>query len=182
MLIALFWGCGTYNTFVDKEVNVEETWGNVQNAYQRRADLIPNLVKTVKGQADFESGTLEKVVQARASATSIKVDANNLTPENMAKFQKAQSQLSGSLSRLMMTVEKYPDLKANQGFMQLQSQLEGTENRIKVSRDKFNKTVSAYNKSVRKMPSAFVASITGFGEKVMFEAEAGSDQAPDVDF
>jgi LemA protein len=139
-------------------------------------------VKTVKGQADFESGTLEKVVQARASATSIKVDANNLTPENMAKFQKAQSQLSGSLSRLMMTVEKYPDLKANQGFMQLQSQLEGTENRIKVSRDKFNKTVSAYNKSVRKMPSAFVASITGFGEKVMFEAEAGSDQAPDVDF
>ncbi len=182
MLIALFWGCGTYNTFVDKEVNVEETWGNVQNAYQRRADLIPNLVKTVKGQADFERGTLEKVVQARANATSINVDASELTPENMAKFQQAQSQLSGSLSRLMMTVERYPELKANQAFLQLQSQLEGTENRIKVARDKFNGTVSAYNKSVRKMPSAFVASITGFGEKGMFEAEAGADQAPDVNF
>lgn len=182
MLISLFWGCSTYNTFVKNEVKVEEVWGNVQNAYQRRADLIPSLVETVKGQANFEKGTLESVVQARAQATSVNVDAGNLTPEKMAQFQKAQSQLSGSLSRLLVTVEKYPELKANQGFMQLQSQLEGTENRIKVARDKYNKAVSSYNVSVRQMPSAFVASITGFGEKGMFEAEAGADQAPKVNF
>jgi len=182
LLIALLWGCNTYNGFVKQEVGVEKAWGNVQNAYQRRADLIPNLVNTVKGQADFEKSTLESVVQARSSATSINVDANNLTPENMAQFQKAQTQLSGALSRLLLTVERYPELKANQGFMQLQAQLEGTENRIKVARDKFNDAVSTYNVAVRQMPSAAVASITGFGEKGMFEAEAGADQAPDVNF
>ena len=182
LLIGLFWGCGTYNSFVDKEENVDMAWGNVQNAYQRRADLIPNLVNTVKGQADFEKSTLESVVQARSNATSVNVDANNLTPENMAQFQKAQSQLSGALSRLLLTVERYPELKANQGFMQLQAQLEGTENRIKVARDKYNGAVTSYNKSVRKMPSAFVAGITGFDEKTVFEAEAGAENAPEVNF
>ena len=182
MLIGLFWGCGTYNTFVKKEVKVEEVWGNVQNAYQRRADLIPSLVETVKGQANFERSTLESVVQARAQATAVNVDAGDLTPEKLAQFQQAQSQLSGSLSRLLLTVEKYPELRANEGFMQLQAQLEGTENRIKVARDNFNKAVSDYNVAVRQMPSAFVASITGFEAKGMFEAEAGSDKAPKVNF
>ena len=182
LLIGMFWGCGTYNTFVEREVDVEKSWGDVQSAYQRRADLIPNLVNTVKGQADFERSTLEGVVQARANATSVNVDASNLTADKMAQFQQAQSQLSGALSRLLLTVERYPELKANQGFMQLQAQLEGTENRIKVARDRYNKEVADYNKSVRKMPSAFVASITGFEEKAVFEAEAGSDKAPEVNF
>lgn len=181
-LILLFWGCGSYNGLVTSDETVKEAWGNVENAYQRRADLIPNLVNTVKGQADFERGTLESVVKARASATSVKIDANNLSPEKMAQFQKAQSQLSGALSRLLVTVEKYPDLKANQAFIELQAQLEGTENRIKVARDKYNGVVKNYNIKVRQMPTAFVAGITGFDTKGMFEADAGAENAPKVEF
>lgn len=180
LLIALFWGCGTYNSFVKKEVGVEKAWGNVQNAYQRRTDLIGNLVETVKGQANYEKSTLESVVKARASATSINIDPSNLTSANLEKFKAAQSQLSGSLSRLMMTVEKYPELKANAAFSELRAEIAGTENRIKVSRDRFNEAVSEYNVNVRQMPSAVVANITGFSEKVMFESEAGSDKAPDL--
>ena len=181
-LILTMMGCGKYNGFVEKEGIVEQTWGEVQSAYQRRADLIPNLVNTVKGQADYEKETLESVVKARASATSVNIDASNLNAENMAQFQKAQGQLSGALSRLLLTVERYPDLKANQAFIELQSQLEGTENRIKVARDKYTKAVTGYNIAIRKFPSNFFATIFGFDEKAQFEAQAGAENAPTVEF
>lgn len=181
-LFVFMMGCSSYNGFVDLDENVNNSWGDVQNAYQRRADLIPNLVNTVKGQADFEKSTLESVTNARANATSVKIDPTNMTPENMKQFKEAQSQLSGALSKLLMTVERYPELKANKGFLELQSQLEGTENRIKVSRDKFNKSVTNYNKSVRKFPASFFASLTGFSKKSVFESDAGADKAPDVQF
>ncbi|GAA4309324.1 LemA family protein [Nibribacter koreensis] len=173
--------CG-YNEMVNLDEQVSGQWGQVQNAYQRRADLIPNLVNTVKGAANFEKSTLEAVVEARAKATSININADELTPENIAKYQEAQSQLSGSLSRLMATVEAYPDLKANQNFLELQAQLEGTENRIAVERNKFNQTVQQYNTYIRSFPRNIYAGWFDFEKKGYFEAEAGAQKAPTVQF
>jgi LemA protein len=173
---------GSYNNMVDKEENVKSQWAQVENSYQRRSDLIPNLVSTVKGYAEFEKSTLTEVIQARASATSMKIDANNLSPENIAKFQQAQDGLSGALSRLLVSVEKYPDLKANQNFLELQSQLEGTENRIAVERGRFNEMVQDYNKYIRSFPSNIFAGFYGFAQKGYFQAAAGADKAPEVKF
>ena len=181
-LILLMSGCNNYNKFVDMEENVENAWGKVQSSYQRRADLIPNLVSTVKGSAAHEKETLEAVVNARAKATSINIDPTNVTAEQMKEFQEAQSGLSQSLGRLMMISENYPDLKANSAFTELQSQLEGTENRIKVARDRFNDTATAYNKKVRHFPASFFAKVFGFGDKAQFEAQEGAENAPKVDF
>lgn len=175
-------GCSKYNSFVEYDENVEQAWSNVETQYQRRADLIPNLVNTVKGYADFEKSTFVEVTEARSKATSINLSADDLTPENMAKFQQAQSQLSGSLSRLLATFERYPELKANQGFLSLQKQLEGTENRIAVSRRDFNGIVTEYNKAIRKFPSSFYASVFGFDRRAAFEADAGAENAPKVEF
>jgi LemA protein len=173
---------GSYNNMVSKEEDVKSQWAQVENSYQRRSDLIPNLVSTVKGYAEFEKSTLTEVVQARASATSMKIDANNLSPENIAKFQQAQDGLSGALSRLLVSVEKYPDLKANQNFLELQSQLEGTENRIAVERGRFNDMVQAYNKYVRSFPNNIFAGMFGFAKKGYFQAVAGAEKAPEVKF
>jgi LemA protein len=173
---------GSYNNMVSKEEDVKSQWAQVENSYQRRSDLIPNLVSTVKGYAEFEKSTLTEVIQARASATSMKIDANNLSPENIAKFQQAQDGLSGALSRLLVSVEKYPDLKANQNFLDLQSQLEGTENRIAVERGRFNDMVQAYNKYVRSFPNNIFAGLFGFAQKGYFQAVAGAEKAPEVKF
>ena len=150
--------------------------------YQRRLDLIPNLVKTVQGAADYEKGTLEAVVEARAKATSVQVDANNLTEEAIAKFQAAQDQLSSALSKMLVTVERYPELKANQNFLELQAQLEGTENRIAVERNKFNETVGDYNSYIRKFPNNIISGLFNFDKKGYFKATAGAENAPDVNF
>lgn len=183
-LILLLGGCGCsgYNGLVQKDQNVKGKWANVESDYQRRADLIPNLVNTVKGAANFEQETLTQVVEARAKATQTTVDVNNLSPEKIAEFQKAQGQLSGAIGRLLVTVEKYPELKATQAFVNLQAQLEGTENRIKVSRNDFNTAVQDYNTSVKKFPMVLFSGIFGFTEKGFFAAEAGSEKAPTVDF
>ncbi|AMM50855.1 LemA family protein [Rufibacter sp. DG15C] len=173
--------CG-YNDMVTLDEQVSGQWGQVQNAYQRRADLIPNLVNTVKGAANFEKSTLEAVINARAKASSINISADDLTPENIAKYQEAQSELSGSLSRLMATVEAYPDLKSNQNFLELQAQLEGTENRISVERNKFNQTVQQYNTYIRSFPRNIYAGWFDFEKKGYFEAEAGAQKAPTVQF
>ena len=183
ILIALVsWVIGAYNGLVTLDEETNGKWAQVESAYQRRADLIPNLVNTVKGYAEFEQETLTGVIEARAKATGINVDANNLSPEAIAKFQAAQSQLSGSLSRLLVTVERYPDLKANQNFLGLQSQLEGTENRIKIERDRFNVSVKDFNATIRKFPKTIIASSFGFEKKGYFEADAGSEKAPEVQF
>lgn len=181
-LVLGFFGCSTYNGLVDKEEEVKSKWANVQNNYQRRADLIPNLVNTVKGAADFEKSTLTAVIQARASATSTKIAADQLTPENIQKFQQAQDQLSGALSRLLVSVERYPELKANQNFLELQAQLEGTENRITVARNDFNGVVKDYNQTVRAFPAALFAGIFGFQPKGYFEASESAQAAPTVSF
>lgn len=171
-----------YNSLVDLQENAKKEWNDVESSYQRRSDLIPNLVKTVQGSADFERGTLKDVVEARAKATSINVDANNLSADQIRKFQEAQQGLSSALSRLLVTVERYPELKANQNFQQLQSQLEGTENRINVARDRFNDAVAAYEKKRRKFPSNLTASLFGFENMEGFQAAEGAENAPDVDF
>lgn len=181
-LIVFMAGCNSYNSFVDMEEDVENAWSKVQSAYQRRADLIPNLVNTVKGVADFEQETLTQVVEARAKATNVTIDPANITPEQLKEFQQAQAGLSSSLGRLLVVAERYPELRANQSFLELQAQLEGTENRIKVERDKFNDAVTAYNKRVRKMPGALFAGIFGFDQKAQFEAEASAQEAPKVEF
>jgi len=183
-LILLLGGCGCsgYNGLVQMDQNVKGKWANVESDYQRRSDLIPNLVNTVKGAADFEKSTLEAVVNARAQATQTKIDVTNLSPEKIAEFQKAQSQLSGAIGRLLVTMEKYPELKATDAFRDLQSQLEGTENRIKVSRNDFNSAVQEYNTSVKKFPMVLFSGIFGFKEKGFFAAEAGAEKAPTVDF
>lgn len=173
--------CG-YNTMVEKNEAVTAQWAQVENVYQRRADLIPNLVKTVKGYAEFEKSTLTEVIEARAKATSINVKADDLNPETIKKFQEAQSQLGGALSRLMLTVERYPNLKANQNFLELQAQLEGTENRIAVERKKFNEATQSYNSYIKKFPRVFYASWFDFEKKGYFEADAGSNQVPEVEF
>jgi LemA protein len=175
-------GYNSYNGLVGRDIEVGKTWGNVESNYQRRADLIPNLVNTVKGYADFEKSTLTEVIQARASATQVKIDANNLTPENMAAYQQAQSGLSSALSRLLVVAENYPDLKANQNFSDLQNQLEGTENRINVARDRYNEAVADYENKRRGFPTVVFSSIMGFKEKAYFKSDAGSEKAPTVDF
>lgn len=173
--------CG-YNTMVTKDEQVEAQWANVQNAYQRRADLVPNLVNTVKGAANFERETLTDVIEARAKATSVNISPDNLTPENIERFQQAQSQLTGALSRLLVSVERYPELKANQNFLELQAQLEGTENRIAVERRKFNESVQDYNSYIRSFPRNLVAGMFDFEKKGYFEADAGAQTAPTVEF
>lgn len=183
-LILLLGGCGCsgYNKLVTQDQNVKGKWGNVQSEYQRRADLVPNLVNTVKGAANFEQETLTKVVEARAKATQTTINPGDLTPENIAKFQQVQGELSGALSRLLVTVERYPELKANANFTALQTQLEGTENRIKVARNDFNTAVQDYNTSVKVFPNNIFAGMFGFQEKGYFAADAGADKAPTVDF
>jgi len=176
------WGVGFNNTAVEHEANAKTAWSNVESSYQRRNDLIGNLVKTVQGAADFEKETLEGVIQARAEATKTTIDAGDLTPEKMAAFQEAQSGLTGALSKLMVVVERYPELKANQNFLELQSQLEGTENRINVARDRFNEAVNVYDIHTTKFPGKLLAGMFGFEEMARYEAAPGSEEAPDVDF
>jgi LemA protein len=175
---------GTYNGLVTKEENVNKKWADVQGAYQRRTDLIPNLVSTVKGYAKFEQETLIKVIEQRANATkpTINLDATKLDANTLAQFQKTQDELGSSLSRLMVVVEKYPDLKANQNFLQLQAQLEGTENRINVERRNFNESVQLFNSSLRSFPTNILAGIFGFSQKPYFAAQAGAENAPKVEF
>ncbi|NJC27441.1 LemA family protein [Neolewinella antarctica] len=182
LAVLLIAGCSNYNGFVDAEENMEQSWSNVETQYQRRSDLIPNLVNTVKGAAEFERGTLEAVTNARSRASSITIEANDLTPEKLAEYQAAQGQLSQGLGRLLATAENYPNLKSNAQFQELQAQLEGTENRIAVARDRFNESATSFNKKVRRFPGTVFASVFGFEEKPQFKAEAGSAQAPTVEF
>lgn len=176
------WAVGFNNTAVEHEANAKTAWSNVESSYQRRNDLIGNLVKTVKGAADFERNTLTEVIEARAKATSTTIDPSNITPDKLAAFQKAQSGLSSALSRLLVTVERYPELKANQNFLDLQNQLEGTENRINVARDRFNESVNIYDIFTSKFPNKILASWFGFNEMSRYNAAAGSENAPDIDF
>lgn len=180
----LFVGCGTgiYNGFVTKEQAVESQWGNVNTAYQRRADLIPNLVSTVKGAANFEQKTLTDVIEARSKASSIQIDPKNLDEEGLKRFQGAQDGISSALSRLLVVTENYPQLQAVQGFRDLTAQLEGTENRISVERRKFNEVAQDYNTAIKKFPGVIVANFTGFKEKPYFKADAGAENAPKVNF
>jgi LemA protein len=171
-----------YNRLVSSEEGVNGQWANVENQYQRRADLIPNLVATVKGYAAHESETLEGVVSARAKATQVTVDAENMTPEKLQQYQAAQGELSSALGKLLMITENYPDLKANQNFLELQAQLEGTENRISTERTRFNEMAKSYNTSIRTFPNSIAAGIFGFDKKPYFEAESGSEKAPEVQF
>ena len=171
-----------YNDLMRAEEDINSVWGNVESAYQRRADLIPNLVNAVKGQANFEKETLTAVMDARSKATAVTIDPNTATEDEMAKFQAAQQDVNSSLSRLLVTVEKYPELKAHEGFLNLQAQLEGTENRINTERNNFNAAVKEYNKQVREMPTKIAAMIMGFKAKPQFKAEAGAEKAPVVNF
>lgn len=173
---------GSYNNMVTKEEEVTNQWAQVENVYQRRMDLIPNLVNTVKGYAEFEKSTLTAVIEARASATQIKVDPKNLTPEALQKFQQSQGELSAALGRLMVVAEQYPNLKANQNFLELQAQLEGTENRIAVERNKFNDMAKEFNQYVRRFPQKLLAGMYGFTAKSYFESDKGADKAPEVKF
>ncbi len=176
------WAKGFNNTAVNLKETATRSWGDVESSYQRRNDLIGNLVKTVQGAADFEKSTLEAVIKARSEATKTTIDANNLTPENMAQFQEAQSGLTGALSRLLLVVERYPELKANQNFLELQAQLEGTENRINVARDRFNEAVEPYNKHIKIFPNSLLAGLFNFDQMNYYKADAGSEKAPDVEF
>jgi LemA protein len=181
VLLGMF-GCNKYNGLVRQDENVKNKWGAVQSQYQRRADLIPNLVSTVKGAANFEQTTLTQVIEARAKATQITVNPDDLTPEKIQQFQQAQGQLSTALGRLLAVAESYPDLKANQNFRDLQAQLEGTENRITVARNDFNEAVNSYNSAVRTFPNNIIAGISGFQQKGYFQAQPGSENAPKVQF
>ena len=183
-VVVIFGGCGVgkYNSLVQQDEAVKNKWGAVQSQYQRRADLIPNLVSTVKGAANFEKETLTQVMEARAKATQITVNADDLSPEKIQQFQAAQGQLSSALGRLLAVSEAYPELKANQNFRDLQAQLEGTENRIAVARNDFNDTVKGYNSAVRTFPGNIIAGIGGFQQKGYFEADKGSENAPKVQF
>jgi len=185
ILLAIVIGGYAYN-FNNKAITLKEkstkTWANVESAYQRRNDLIGNLVKTVQGAADFEKGTLTAVIEARAKATSVSIDPTNITPAQLAQFNKVQGGLSGALKSLLVTVERYPELKSNQNFLELQSQLEGTENRINVARDRFNATVEPYNVLIKKLPGSLFAGFFNFSELAYFKAEAGAEKAPDVNF
>ena len=177
-----FWFQGNYNNMVKMDEGVQAAWSQVENVYQRRADLIPNLVATVKGYAAHEQQTLEGVVSARSKATQITVDAENMTAEKLAEYQKAQGELGAALGKLLAITENYPELKANENFLSLQSQLEGTENRIAVERKKFNETARAYNTMIRQFPKNIVANLFGFEKKPYFEAAEGAHQAPVVEF
>ena len=182
VVIIIFWGIGGYNGMVSLDEGVQNKWADVETQYQRRADLIPNLVNTVKGYAAHESQTLENVVKAPSEASSVKVDPQNITPEKLAEYQKAQSGVSSALGRLMVIVEKYPDLKANQNFLELQSQLEGTENRINTARRDFNEAAKGFNTEIRRFPKNILAGMFGFEKKAYFEAEKGAEKAPEVQF
>ncbi|MEN8115535.1 MAG: LemA family protein [Bacteroidota bacterium] len=177
----LFSSCG-YNKMVEMDEQVTSSWAQVENVYQRRADLIPNLVNTVKGYASHEQETLTGVIEARSKATSVTIDPSNLNQQSLQQFNQAQEGLSSALSRLMVVVERYPDLKANQNFMDLQAQLEGTENRIAVERRKFNQTTQTYNAYIRKFPQVIYAGWFGFEKKTYFEAQQGAEKAPEVQF
>lgn len=181
-LASLFFSSCSYNSMVEKDESVSSQWGQVQNAYQRRADLIPNLVNTVKGYASHEQQTLTSVIDARAKATQVTVNADELTEENIKKYQEAQGQLSAALGKLLMVQEQYPDLKANQNFMALQDELAGTENRISVERNRYNEVVKDYNQYIRKFPRNIYAGWFGFEKKGYFEADAASQTAPQVQF
>ncbi len=181
ILIPLLSSCG-YNQMVSLQEGVDAQWHQVENVYQRRADLIPNLVNTVKGYADFEQETLTAVIEARSKASSVNVDASNLNESSLQQFQSAQADLSNALSRLMVVVERYPDLKANENFLQLQAQLEGTENRIATERRKYNESVQAYNTYIRKFPKNIVAGLFNFDPKPYFTADEGAQKAPEVKF
>lgn len=182
IIILVMWGSSRYNRLVTMEEGVSGAWSQVENVYQRRADLIPNLVNTVKGYAEFEQETLTQVIEARSKATGINVNAENLDQASIQQFQQAQEGLSSALSRLMVVVERYPDLKANQNFLDLQSQLEGTENRITVERRNFNETAQTYNAQIRRFPDNIFSGIFGFERKAYFEAQAGAEKAPEVQF
>ena len=178
----VLWCITSYNGLVSKEENVDSQWANVESSYQRRSDLIPNLVETVKGYASHEKETLQGVIEARSKATSTQINAGDLTSENIQQFQAAQDQLSNALSKLMVVVERYPDLKANENFLQLQSQLEGTENRINVERNKYNEVAKSFNANIRKFPKNIIANMFGFEKKAYFEAQEGAETAPQVKF
>lgn len=184
--VALFALCGlsscNYNSLVEKQQGVDQAWAEVENQYQRRSDLIPNLVNTVKGYSTHEEATLTKVTEARAKATSITIDPANLNEETLAKYQEAQNELSGALKSLLAVTEAYPDLKANQNFLNLQAQLEGTENRVTVARKRYTESVQEYNTSIKKFPTVIYAGWFGFKEKPQFKAEAGAEKAPEVKF
>ena len=185
IVIAVAVGLGlmsSYNGLVKAETEIDSVWANVESSYQRRADLIPNLVNTVKGQANFEQQTLTNVIEARAKATQTKIDPSNLTEEQLNEFQQNQNQVGSALSRLLVTVEQYPQLKANEGFMNLQAQLEGTENRINVARNKFNEAARIYNEKVRQFPTKLAAMIFGFKAKPYFKSATGAENAPTVNF
>ena len=182
ILIGGMYAIGIKNTAVTLNENVDESWGNVQTAYQRRNDLIGNLVNTVKGAADFESGTLTKVIEARAKATSINIDPSNITPQQLAEFNKVQGGLSGALKSLLVTVERYPDLKANQNFLKLQDELASTENQILTARTRFNGSIKPYNNHVKTFPNSLFASMFGYDGKPYFDAEAGAEKPVDVNF
>ena len=182
IVIIFLWFQGIYNNLVQSDENVKSAWGNVENQYQRRADLVLNLVATVKGYATHEATTLENVINARAKATQVTIDPTNLNEENLAQFQSVQGELSSTLNRLLVNVEAYPDLKANQNFLDLQAQLEGTENRIATERMRFNETAQKYNTLVRRFPNNIVAGIAGFSIKPYFKADSGADKAPEVKF
>lgn len=182
LVIVGFMGCNGYNGLVKQQENVNKAWNNVQSEYQKRNDLVGNLVNTVKGAANFEQKTLTDVINARSKATSVNVNAEDLTPEKLAEFQAAQGQMSSALSRLLVTVEAYPELKANQNFLQLQGQLEGIENDIRSSRKNFNDAVEAYNVKVRSFPMNILGGLFGFKAKEGFKADPGADKAPEVKF
>ncbi|OUS03144.1 LemA family protein [Flavobacteriales bacterium 33_180_T64] len=181
VLIAIS-GIRVNNSIVDLNEDVKEAWGNVQNSYQRRNDLIGNLVNTVKGAADFEKSTLEAVINARAKATSITIDPSNVTPEQLAKYNEVQGGLSGALKSLLVTVERYPDLKVNQNFLKLQDELTSTENTIQTARTRYNEAVKPYNQYVNKAPQSLMARIIGYSEKPYFDADSGAEKPVDVDF
>ncbi len=182
VVVVLLWGVTGYNGLVTMDEGVQNQWANVETQYQRRADLIPNLVSTVKGYATHEKSTLAEVVKARSEATSVKIDPTDLTPEKLAQYQKAQGNVSAALGRLLMVAENYPQLKANENFLELQSQLEGTENRITVARKDFNDAAKEYNSTIRRFPKNILAGLFGFDKKAYFEAEAGAEKAPKVSF
>lgn len=182
LVILFIGGCSSYNGMVEKEMTVEKAWANVENQYQRRADLIPNLVNTVKGYASHESTTLQNVIDARAKATSITIDADNLNEETLAKYQQAQGELSAALKSLLAVSEAYPDLKANTNFLDLQTQLEGTENRISTERKRYTEAVKEYNTKIKKFPGNIFAGLFGFDAKPQFKAEEGAEKAPEVKF
>jgi LemA protein len=182
IVMTVLWGIRVYNQMVTMNQAVESQWANVETSYQRRMDLIPNFVNTVKGAANFEQTTLTKVIEARAKATSVTIDPTKLNEQNMAQFQAAQNEVSSSLSRLMVVVEQYPDIKATQNFRDLQTELEGTENRIATERRKFNETAQVYNAAIKRFPNNFIAGIGGFSAKPYFKSTEGAEKAPEVKF